>query len=65
VLKQVRDLRFVVVAIGPNDVGWTDFLRYCYGVPDCADQLTQGEFDYRAQLASSRTAASASTMPCP
>lgn len=47
VLKQVRDLRFVVVAIGPNDVGWTDFLRYCYGVPDCADQLTQGEFDYR------------------
>ncbi len=31
-LKQVQDLRFVVVAIGPNDVGWTDFLRYCYGV---------------------------------
>ncbi|GAA3082200.1 hypothetical protein GCM10010464_52900 [Pseudonocardia yunnanensis] len=47
VLKQVRDLRFVVVAIGPNDVGWTDFLRYCYGVADCSDQLTQGEFDYR------------------
>ena len=47
VLKQARDLRFVVVAIGPNDVGWTDFLRYCYGVPDCSDQLTQGEFDYR------------------
>ncbi|NMH78037.1 hypothetical protein HF577_13205 [Pseudonocardia xinjiangensis] len=47
VLKQVLDLRFVVVAIGPNDVGWTDFLRYCYGVPDCGDQLTQGEFDYR------------------
>jgi hypothetical protein len=47
VLKQVQDLRFVVVAIGPNDMGWTDFLRYCYGVPDCSDQLTQGEFDYR------------------
>jgi hypothetical protein len=46
-LKQVQDLRFVVVAIGPNDVGWTDFLRYCYGVADCSDQLTQGEFDYR------------------
>jgi hypothetical protein len=46
-LKQVQDLRFVVLAIGPNDVGWTDFLRYCYGVPDCSDQLTQGEFDYR------------------
>ena len=47
VLEQVRGLRFVVVAIGPNDVGWTDFLRYCYGVADCSDQLTQGEFDYR------------------
>ena len=46
-LKQVRDLDFVVVAIGPNDVGWSDFLQYCYGVPDCSDQLTQGEFDYR------------------
>jgi hypothetical protein len=47
VLKQVQGLRFVVVAIGPNDVGWTDFLRYCYGVDDCSDRLTQGEFDYR------------------
>jgi lysophospholipase L1-like esterase len=47
VLKQAQDLRFVVVAIGPNDVGWTDFLRYCYGVEDCSDRLTQGEFDYR------------------
>jgi hypothetical protein len=46
-LKQMPDLRFVVVVIGPNDVGWTDFLRYCYGVPDCSDRLTQGEFDYR------------------
>jgi len=47
VLQQVRDLRFVVVAIGPNDLGWVDFLRYCYGVADCGDRLTQGEFDYR------------------
>ncbi|WP_219414125.1 GDSL-type esterase/lipase family protein [Pseudonocardia nigra] len=47
VLKQVQDLDFVVVAIGPNDVGWTDFLQYCYGVADCSDRLTQGEFDYR------------------
>ncbi|MCX6463677.1 MAG: GDSL-type esterase/lipase family protein [Pseudonocardiales bacterium] len=46
-LKQVRDLDYVVVAIGPNDVSWTDFLLYCYGVPDCADNLVQGEFDYR------------------
>ena len=47
VLKQAQGLRFVVLVIGPNDVGWTDFLRYCYGVPDCSDRLTQGEFDYR------------------
>ena len=47
VLRQVQGLRFVVLEIGPNDVGWTDFLRYCYGVPDCADALTQNEFDYR------------------
>jgi hypothetical protein len=47
VLKQVQDLRFVVVVIGPNDVGWTDFLQYCFGVEDCSDRLTQGEFDYR------------------
>jgi hypothetical protein len=46
-LKQVVDLSFVVVAIGPNDLGWSDFLQYCYGVEDCNDQLTQGEFDYR------------------
>jgi hypothetical protein len=46
-LKQVRDLDYVVVAIGPNDLGWSDFLQYCYGVPDCSDQLTQGEFEYR------------------
>lgn len=46
-LKQVRDLRFVAVVVGPNDIGWTDFLRYCYGVANCSDNLSQGEFDYR------------------
>lgn len=47
VLKQLQDLKFVVVVIGPNDVGWTDFLRYCYGVEECDDALTAGEFTYR------------------
>lgn len=47
VLQQVQGLRFVVVAIGPNDVGWTDFLRYCYGAPSCNDQLSANEFGYR------------------
>jgi hypothetical protein len=46
-LKQVEGLKFVVVVIGPNDLYWTDLIRYCYGVPTCQDNLTQGEFDYR------------------
>jgi hypothetical protein len=44
---QLSGLRFVVVAIGPNDLGWGDQLRYCYGVADCGDRLTEGEFGYR------------------
>jgi lysophospholipase L1-like esterase len=46
-LKQVQDVKYVVVVIGPNDLYWADFLRYCYGVTSCVDRLTQGEFDYR------------------
>lgn len=46
-LKQLQGLKFVVVEIGPNDVGWADFLRYCYGVAECDDALTAGEFSYR------------------
>jgi hypothetical protein len=46
-LLQLSGLRFVVVAIGPNDLGWGDQLRYCYGVADCGDRLTEGEFGYR------------------
>ncbi len=47
VLKQVQNLRFVVVAIGPNDLNWADFLLYCYGLASCNDRLTDGEFAYR------------------
>lgn len=46
-LKQVQGLEFVVVVIGPNDLGWTDFIKYCYAVENCSDNLTQGEFAYR------------------
>jgi hypothetical protein len=46
-LKQVQGLKFVVVSVGPNDLSWTDLLRYCYAVSNCQDNLTQGEFDYR------------------
>jgi hypothetical protein len=46
-LKQMTGLKFVVVVIGPNDLSWGDQLRYCYGVSDCHDRLTGGEFTYR------------------
>jgi hypothetical protein len=47
VLKQMQGLRVVVVAIGPNDLGWSDLVTYCYAVQNCADNLSRGEFDYR------------------
>lgn len=46
-LLQLSGLKFVVVVIGPNDLGWGDQLMYCYGVADCGDRLTEGEFAYR------------------
>lgn len=46
-LKQVDDLDWVVVAIGPNDVHWSDLLLYCYGLPTCDDRLADGEFGLR------------------
>lgn len=46
-LKQVEDPSFVVVAVGPNDLNWTDLIGYCYAVTDCADNFTAGEFGYR------------------
>lgn len=46
-LKQAEDLDYVVVAVGPNDLAWQDFLLYCYGLPTCDDRLSGGEFDLR------------------
>lgn len=46
-LRQLEDLQFVVVVVGPNDLYWADFLRYCYGAADCADNLSQGVFSQR------------------
>jgi hypothetical protein len=45
-LRQLAGLTFVVVVIGPNDLGWGEQIRYCY-VADCQDRLTEGEFTYR------------------
>jgi lysophospholipase L1-like esterase len=46
-LKQVRNLQWVVVAVGPNDLAWSDFLLYCYGLASCDDRLSDGEFESR------------------
>lgn len=40
-------LRFVVVMVGPNDLDWTDILKYCYAVARCDDRVSDGQFDYR------------------
>jgi hypothetical protein len=47
ILKQVQDLEFVVVMVGPNDLWWSDFIRYCYGADICNDNLMKGNFEYR------------------
>jgi lysophospholipase L1-like esterase len=41
VLKNITSLRAVIVSVGANDIGWSDFLRYCYGLSRCDDRATQ------------------------
>ena len=41
VLKSIRSLRTVVLSVGANDIGWSDFLQYCYGLQRCDDQASQ------------------------
>lgn len=40
VLKSVRSAATVVVSVGANDIGWSDFLRFCYGLPRCDDEAS-------------------------
>ena len=47
VLRSVQSVKVVVVSIGANDVGWSDFLRYCYGLPRCDDQVSNQLFQSR------------------
>jgi lysophospholipase L1-like esterase len=47
VLQAISSVKLVVVSIGANDVGWSDFLRYCYGVPRCDDQASDSLFRSR------------------
>jgi GDSL-like Lipase/Acylhydrolase family len=47
ILKQVQDLKFVVVVVGPNDLWWSDLIKYCYGVDVCNDNFIKGNYEYR------------------
>jgi hypothetical protein len=45
-LKQIKDLKFVVVMIGPNDLWWSYIMGYCYFSVQCNDNLSGSEFKY-------------------
>jgi lysophospholipase L1-like esterase len=47
VLQSVDSVSVVVVSVGANDVGWSDFLAYCYGLPRCDDQASDSLFQSR------------------
>lgn len=46
-LQAIQSAKFVVVSIGANDVGWSDYMKLCYGLPRCDDQLTDSLFQRR------------------
>jgi hypothetical protein len=47
VLRSVESAKSVIVSIGANDVGWSDFLTLCYGLPRCDDQASDRLFQSR------------------
>lgn len=47
ILKQVQDVEFVVVVVGPNDLWWSDLIAYCYGSAVCNDNFFRGDYEYR------------------
>lgn len=40
-LKSMPSLRVVLVSIGANDIGWSDLITYCYGMPRCDDRASE------------------------
>lgn len=46
-LRSVVDPELVVVSIGANDVGWSDFMTLCYGLPRCDDEASDRLFRSR------------------
>jgi lysophospholipase L1-like esterase len=47
VLQSVQSASVVIVSVGANDVGWSDFLQYCYGLPRCDDEASDRLFQSR------------------
>ncbi len=47
VLDSVASVRLVVVSIGADDVGWSDFMRYCFALPRCDDKASHSLFESR------------------
>jgi lysophospholipase L1-like esterase len=47
VLKSLPSLSAVVVSVGANDVGWSDFLSICYALSRCDDQVSATLFQRR------------------
>jgi lysophospholipase L1-like esterase len=47
VLKSITSVRAVIVSVGANDMGWSDFLQYCYGLTRCDDQASDSLFQSR------------------
>jgi lysophospholipase L1-like esterase len=47
VLRSVQSAQTVIVSIGANDVGWSDFLTLCYGLPRCDDEASDRLFQSR------------------
>jgi lysophospholipase L1-like esterase len=46
-LKAVSSAQAVIVSIGANDVGWTDFVRYCAVAPQCGNRVDEQLFHSR------------------
>ena len=49
-LQSITSASVVIVSVGANDVGWSDFMRFCYGLPRCDDQVSDSLFRGRLDL---------------
>jgi lysophospholipase L1-like esterase len=49
-LQSITSASVVILSVGANDVGWSDFMRFCYGLPRCDDQASDSLFQGRLDL---------------